>query len=299
MVRVIAAAFVLVIGSGVASAQETDAPEMPRLIPMAELTTQAIARLAAIQDLTAMVGADWATVDRADIVHLDAFIGTLRMEADRTLRAALSREAVEGLRSLPLGAVATGIADTMGAAGLDSVETWRAEGLAPEWLEFAAAIAELQEVTDGMGPERVCPVVGATWFTNTWGDDRPGARSHKGIDMTSNRGVPVQAIEDGVVVQANWHRQGGRQIWVRALATGDVYYYAHLDYWEKWIWTGTRVDAGDIMGTVGSSGNADSPHLHFGWMPGSYRVDLENLQNPYPLLLEICPQNDVPEWFSW
>ena len=86
---------------------------------------------------------------------------------------------------------------------------------------------------------------------------------------------------------------------MRAFATGDVYYYAHLDYWEKWIWTGTRVRAGDVMGTLGSSGNADSPHLHFGWTPGSYRVDLENLQNPYPLLLEICPQNDVPEWFSW
>ncbi|MBI5156613.1 MAG: M23 family metallopeptidase [Acidimicrobiia bacterium] len=299
MVRVVALALVLVVGSGVAAAQEAEAPEAPRLIPMAELTSRAAARLAAIQDLSEMAGADWRTVARADIAHLDLFIGTLRMEADRTLRAALSREAVEGLRSLPLDALPDGITDTLGAVGLDGVETWRAEGLAPEWLEFAAVIAELQEAAAGLGPERVCPVVGDTWFTNTWGEDRPGARAHKGIDMTGSRGIPVQAIEDGVVVQANWHRQGGRQIWVRAFATGDVYYYAHLDYWEKWIWTGTRVEAGDVMGTLGSSGNADSPHLHFGWMPGSYGVDLENLQNPYPLLLEICPQNDVPEWFSW
>ncbi len=76
-----------------------------------------------------------------------------------------------------------------------------------------------------------------------------------------------------------------------------MHFYAHLAYWEHWIWTGTRVEAGDVMGRLGSSGNADSPPVHFGWMPGSRRVDLDNLQNPYPLLSEICPDNDVPEWF--
>ena len=183
------------------------------------------------------------------------------------------------------------------AAQLDGVELWRAESIAPDWLAFADALARLRAAAAGLGPVRVCPVLGETWFTNNWGDDRPGGRSHKGIDLMGTRGTPVQAIEDGVVVQASWHRQGGRQIYIRADSTGDVLYYAHLESWEKWIWTGTRVDAGDVIGTLGSSGNADSPTLHFGWMPGSGRVDLDNLENPYGLLLEICPGNDVPEWF--
>ena len=99
------------------------------------------------------------------------------------------------------------------------------------------------------------------------------------IRLLRQGGVPVRAIEDGVVVQASWHREGGRQIYIRADSTGDVYYYAHLDYWEKWIWTGTRVKAGDVMGRLGSSGNADSPHLHFGMYVGSTAV------NPYPTLV--------------
>ena len=292
MVRVIAAALVLAVGSSAASAQETDAPAPPRVIPLAELTARIEVRLTVLIDPGDLARAAL----RADTAHLDLFIGTLRIEADRTLRASLSRQAATAVKSLPLDADAVGIADSLEGAGLDGVETWLAERLAPAWLEFAAALAELRDVAAVLGPERVCPVLGDNWFTNNWGDDRPGGRAHKGIDMMGKRGIPVQAIEDGVVVQANWHWQGGRQIYVRADATGDVYYYAHLDYWEKWIWTGTRVHAGDVMGRLGSSGNAESPHLHFGWMPGSGRVDLENLQNPYPLLTEICLDNAVPEW---
>ncbi len=104
----------------------------------------------------------------------------------------------------------------------------------------------------------------------------------------ANLGTPLVAVEDGVVIQANWHYLGGRQVYVRADSTGDVYYYAHLEFWPRWLWTGTRLEAGDFLGLAGSSGNAVTPHLHLGWMPGSETVDLDNLQNAYFLMFELC-----------
>ena len=300
MLRIAAAALVLAIGSGVASAQETDASPAPQLIPLAELTSLVHMKSAVLAGSILRAGADGEAIRTGHVARLAAFIGSMRAEADRTLLASLSREAATAVKSLALDVDPAAITDLLLGAGLDSVEVWRAERLAPDWLAFASALADLREATASLDPERVCPVKAENWFTDNWGDDRPGGRAHKGIDLTGARGVPVQAVEDGVVVQASWHRQGGRQIYIRADSTGDVYYYAHLDYWEKWIWTGTRVHAGDVIGTLGSSGNADSPHLHFGWMPGSRRVDLDDLQNPYPLLLEICPNNDPPEEFlAW
>ncbi len=299
MVRVVvAAALVLVIGSGVALAQEADAPPEPRLIPLAELVALIHLKESVVTGWSPLVDSDREAARDAHLARLDAFIGTMRAEAERTMLAVVGRTASEAVTSLPRGASVETVTAGLAAAELNGVELWLAESIASDWLEFADALTRLRAETAGMGPVRVCPIRGDMWFTNNWGDDRPGGRAHKGIDLMGARGTPVQAIEDGVVMGASWHRQGGRQIYIRADSTGDVYYYAHLQTWEKWIWTGTRVEAGDVIGTLGSSGNADSPHVHFGWMPGSKRIDLENLQNPYGLLLEICPNNDVPEWFQ-
>lgn len=228
---------------------------------------------------------------------LDLLFGTVRSIAARRLKDALGSETAAQVLDLSAGwQVELDGAEPIGS-GLDPASAREAERLAGEWAGLRRALLELRVVAAARGPERACPVVGDEyWFVDDWADARPGGRSHKGTDLIAPMRTPVQAIEDGVVVQASWHRSGGRQIYIRADSTGDVYYYAHLDYWEKWIWTGTRVRAGDVIGLLGRSGNADSPHLHFGWMPGSRRVDLENLQNPYPLLLEICPDNFVPEW---
>ena len=106
--------------------------------------------------------------------------------------------------------------------------------------------------------------------------------------MNAALGTPLVAVEDGVVIQANWHYLGGRQVYLRADSTGDVYYYAHLESWPKWLWTGTRLEAGDFLGLAGYSGNAVSSHLHLGWMPGSEVVELGNLQNAYSLMYELC-----------
>jgi murein DD-endopeptidase MepM/ murein hydrolase activator NlpD len=231
----------------------------------------------------------WLARRRGLIAGADLFIGTIRASAILFVDSTLPEPMRSVINSLPGDTPLSEVLQAVDGVGADPVTTWLGQEIGIELVALRTSLERLRGLVDGAGPERACPVLGPVAFTNDWGDDRPGIRTHKGTDLHAPFRTAVLAIEDGVVVQANWHYAGGRQIYIRADSTGDVYYYAHLDYWEKWIWTGTRVAAGDVIGLLGASGNADSEHLHFGWMPGSGGVDLENLQNPYPLLLEICP----------
>ena len=89
-----------------------------------------------------------------------------------------------------------------------------------------------------------------------------GARRHEGIDIFAPRGTPVIAAEAGVVTRVGDTPRGGKNVWVR----GDnrSFYYAHLD--SIAVSPGERVMRGEILGTVGNTGNAvtTNPHLHFG-----------------------------------
>lgn len=91
-----------------------------------------------------------------------------------------------------------------------------------------------------------------------------GARDHHGIDIFAPRGTPVVAAADGWVSAVQTTPRGGRVVWVRSPSAGQSHYYAHLE--EQLVSTGQRVRAGDPLGTVGNTGNAQTtpPHLHFG-----------------------------------
>ncbi len=168
------------------------------------------------------------------------------------------------------------------------------EAVVADWLRFEAAVDRLAEARDELAaavdvaaPERVCPLPGFSEFENDWGEER-GGRSHKGIDLHADFGSPLVAVEDGVVVQAGWHWAGGVQAYLVGAGSGDVYYYAHMTWWAPGIGPGSQVRAGDLIGWVGMSGNADSPHLHLGWMPRVGEVDLDRLANPYWMLRQLC-----------
>lgn len=98
-----------------------------------------------------------------------------------------------------------------------------------------------------------------------FGDPRDGGRrQHEGVDIFAARGTPVVSATDGVVVRVGETRLGGRVVWVWDPTRGLRFYYAHLD--EQMVATGELVEAGDVIGTVGNTGNARTtpPHLHFG-----------------------------------
>jgi peptidoglycan LD-endopeptidase LytH len=114
--------------------------------------------------------------------------------------------------------------------------------------------------TDGF----LCPIGGATSFSDTWGAPRSGGRSHRGVDMFAAKGTPVVASVGGEVRHRN-SSLGGKSYYLDG-DDGNRYYGAHLDSFGA----SGRVEAGTVVGTVGNTGNAraSSPHLHFEIHPG-------------------------------
>jgi len=131
---------------------------------------------------------------------------------------------------------------------------------------------------------RVCPVNGASSFSNSWGAPRSGGRTHKGVDMSASRGTPLVAMESGAIYRLSNSTLGGISIYLIG-NTGDLYYYAHLDAWAEGLAGGQKVAAGDPLGIVGTTGNSPSwaPHLHLGWKPGN-----GDWANPYPMVNDLC-----------
>ncbi len=98
-----------------------------------------------------------------------------------------------------------------------------------------------------------------------WGDARDGGRrSHRGIDIFARKGTPVVAIADGVISSSGTDSLGGKVIKLRPSWKLWIAYYAHLD--TQIVKEGTHVRKGQVIGTVGNTGNARTTpaHLHFG-----------------------------------
>ena len=105
----------------------------------------------------------------------------------------------------------------------------------------------------------------------------PWRRLHIGNDLAAAQGTPVLAAADGVVRMAGSHKSYGN--YLRILhADGDETLYAHMQY--LFVKAGECVTAGQSLGTVGETGNATGPHLHFEILHRGLRYDpAEALQN--------------------
>jgi peptidoglycan LD-endopeptidase LytH len=115
-----------------------------------------------------------------------------------------------------------------------------------------------------------------------WGDARDaGRRRHEGIDIFAPRGTPAVAAVDGWITGTGQNRLGGNVVWLWSPAHRVALYYAHLD--RQAVSRGERVSAGEVVGYVGTTGNARgaSPHLHFGiYAQGEGAID------PYPWVVD-------------
>ena len=97
-------------------------------------------------------------------------------------------------------------------------------------------------------------------------DLRSGSRTHQALDILAPRGTPVVAVEDGTIASLDPSQGGGGIVVYQFDPTGEfVYYYAHLDGFADGLAEGRTVEKGDVLGFVGTSGNAPpgTPHLHF------------------------------------
>lgn len=115
-------------------------------------------------------------------------------------------------------------------------------------------------------------------LTDTWGAARSQGRTHEGIDIFAPRGTPIQSTTQGIVSKVGNNNLGGRVVVVVGPG-GAGHYYAHLEDYAN-ISPNDWVNAGDIIGYVGDSGNAKGtpPHLHYGIYINGSAV------NPYPLM---------------
>lgn len=107
-----------------------------------------------------------------------------------------------------------------------------------------------------------------------FGDARDGGRrAHHGVDIFAARGTPVLAAAAGVVSSVGTNGLGGNVVWIARPMRAEMHYYAHLD--RQLVSAGTFVRKGDVIGTVGNTGNArrTPPHLHFGIYAAGGPVD--------------------------
>jgi murein DD-endopeptidase MepM/ murein hydrolase activator NlpD len=94
---------------------------------------------------------------------------------------------------------------------------------------------------------------------------RAGGVLHEALDIMAPRGTPVLAVEDGRIAKLFLSKPGGITLYQFDPGGEFAYYYAHLDAYAEGIAEGGSLRKGQVIGYVGSSGNAsaDAPHLHF------------------------------------
>lgn len=148
-------------------------------------------------------------------------------------------------------------------------------------LAHAEAIAAQGTVIGGL----VCPVAGPVSFADTWGAPRSGGRTHKGVDMFAVAGTPVVAPTSGFAERT--HNSLGGMSYRLWGDDGHFYYGAHLSAYGSGV---GQVEAGTILGYVGTSGNAvNTPaHLHFEIHPIRQRGDPASPVNPTAAVAAAC-----------
>lgn len=142
------------------------------------------------------------------------------------------------------------------------------------WFVYTLATEEPEAVLHSPLATRRAPR-----FVDSWGNARSGGRRHEGIDIFAAKNTPVLSTTRGIVTRVGTNRLGGQVVWI--LGPGlERHYYAHLNRYAAFR-AGDRVEAGEIIGYTGNTGNARGgpAHLHY----GIYRHGAA--QNPYPRLV--------------
>ena len=127
-------------------------------------------------------------------------------------------------------------------------------------------------------------------YSDDWGAARQNTGRHQGNDIFAPAGTPVLAVTDGVLRRVGTARVPGNRLYLYS-KSGDYYFYGHLSSFESAAREGARVKAGQVLGFVGSTGDAEPtpPHVHFEVHPGG-----GGPVNPYPFLRAWEKKRDVP-----
>gem|GEM_PF-6228241 len=160
------------------------------------------------------------------------------------------------------------------------------------WLGLPLALAAFPNVDVALVP----PIKGLTLqdLRDTFSEPRSGGR-HDAIDIVASRGTPVRAVTGGTIRKLFLSKPGGMTIYLFDQSSQYCYYYAHLDGYRRGLREGEAVTPGEIIGYVGSTGNANPlvPHLHLAMVelgPGKEWWKGMPL-NPYPYLVRAVERS--------
>jgi murein DD-endopeptidase MepM/ murein hydrolase activator NlpD len=126
---------------------------------------------------------------------------------------------------------------------------------------------------------------------DTFSEGRSNGQPHEAVDLLAPRGTPILAVTEGVIQKLFLSKPGGITIYEFDPQGDYCYYYAHLERYAEGLHEGMSVSQGEVIGYVGTSGNAppNTPHLHFAifklvpekhWWQGT-------AINPYPILIKL------------
>ena len=159
-------------------------------------------------------------------------------------------------------------------------------------MPTAIALGVLPDLaTLGIPQIKVFPSQGRCSFVDSWQWERSGGRRHEGVDIMGPKGLALYAVLDGTITKMYGAEStlSGNALRLTT-ADGTYFFYAHLDSFAAGIAIGSVVRAGQIIGYMGSTGNAGSSHLHFEVHPlGGSAV------SPYPVVkaVDACHITDV------
>jgi murein DD-endopeptidase MepM/ murein hydrolase activator NlpD len=141
----------------------------------------------------------------------------------------------------------------------------------------------------------VFPVYGPSSFGDTYGAPRAAVTWHHGQDIFAPLGAPLLAVADGTVFSVGWNDIGGFRFWLRDRA-GNQFYYAHLSAFSPLAVNGNEVRAGDVIGFVGNTGDAQGTpyHVHFEIHPVALLpLGYDGVVNPFAYLTAWRHLEDV------
>ncbi|MDD2325656.1 MAG: peptidoglycan DD-metalloendopeptidase family protein [Alphaproteobacteria bacterium] len=111
------------------------------------------------------------------------------------------------------------------------------------------------------------------------------SKMHKGVDFGAPSGTPIFAAGSGIVEMAKFNGSYGRFVRLRHNSKTQTA-YAHMSRFAKGIYPGARVNQGDVIGFVGTSGRSTGPHLHYEVIVGGNQMNPLSVSMPVGRVLE-------------
>jgi murein DD-endopeptidase MepM/ murein hydrolase activator NlpD len=117
-------------------------------------------------------------------------------------------------------------------------------------------------------------------------------RPHRGTDYAAPTGTPVYAAGDGRVTKAGYSRANGNYVFIRH---GDQYVTHYLHLHKRKVKAGQRVTQSQVIGTVGSTGAATGPHLHYEFLVNGAHRDPRRIHKSLPKAKTLA-EAEMPEF---